>query len=344
MASFHNTTQKCSICSRIIRDKQKFFECLTCGRWFHAVPSCMKSFDTNVIARRSINTCQNCLDDSLPFQKLDDFDYEFTVLKGNNVNERDMDRLSHLKFNPFDPDSNIALTYNNENLNYSAKINCEYYLPNDFSRLMKTANVANDNIFSMTHLNIRSLYNKLDSLKQLLNSLYLPFQIIGLTETWLNDTNDDIFKLDNYDFVNANRTSRNSRGVGIYITKDMNFKLRRDLIINDENTMESTFVEIITSNKKNIVIDVIYRPPHSKFNLFENEINQILSKIDKENKICYLMGDFNIDLLKSESCDFAGKFFEQLITSSFMPLILQQELRNIQLHLLTISLLVILKR
>ena len=136
------------------------------------------------------------------------------------------------------------------------------------------------------------------------------------------------FKLDNYDFVNANRTSRNGGGVGIYITKDMNFKLRRDLIINDENIMESTFVEIITSNKKNIVIGLIYRPPNSKFNLFENEINQILSKIDKENKICYLIGDFNIDLLKSESCDFAGKFFEQLI----------------QLHLLTISLLMILKR
>ena len=45
------------------------------------------------------------------------------------------------------------------------------------------------------HLN-RSLNNKLDSLKQLLNSLYLPFQIIGLTETWLNDTNDAIFELD----------------------------------------------------------------------------------------------------------------------------------------------------
>ena len=87
--------------------------------------------------------------------------------------------------------------------------------------------------------------------------------------------------------------------------------------------MESTFVEIITPNKKNIQIGVIYRPPNSKFNSFENEINQILSKIDKENKICYLMGDFNIELLKSESCDFAGKFFEQLITSSFMPLTLK---------------------
>ena len=323
MASFNNTAQKCSICSRIIRDKQKFIECLTSGRWFLAVPSCMKSFDTNVIAKRSINTCQNCLDDSLPFQKLDDFEYEFTVLKGNNVNEQDMDRLSHLKFNPFDADSNIVLTSNNENLNYSAKINCEYYLPNDFSRLMKTANITKDNIFSMTHLNIRCLNNKLDSLKQLLNSLHLPFQIIGLTETWLNDTNNDIFKLDDYDFVDANRTSRNGGGVGIYITKDINFELHRDLNINDENIMESTFAEIITPNKKNIVIGVIYRPPNSKFNSFENEINQILSKIDKENKICYLMGDFNIDLLKSESCDFAGKFFEQLITSSFIPLILK---------------------
>ena len=82
-------------------------------------------------------------------------------------------------------------------------------------------------------------------MKQLLNSLYLPFQIIGLTETWLNDTNDDIFELDNYDFVNANRTSRNGGGVGIYIIKDMNFKLRRDLNINDENIMESTFVALL---------------------------------------------------------------------------------------------------
>jgi hypothetical protein len=33
------------------------------------------------------------------------------------------------------------------------------------------------------------------------------------------------------------------------------------------------------------------------------------------------MGDFNIDLLTSESCDFANKFTERLFTSSFYPLI-----------------------
>jgi hypothetical protein len=35
------------------------------------------------------------------------------------------------------------------------------------------------------------------------------------------------------------------------------------------------------------------------------------------------MGDFNIDLLKSESCDYTNKFLEQLFTSSYMPLILR---------------------
>ena len=32
------------------------------------------------------------------------------------------------------------------------------------------------------------------------------------------------------------------------------------------------------------------------------------------------MGDFKIDLLKSESCDFSNKFIEQLFTS-FYPLV-----------------------
>ncbi len=31
------------------------------------------------------------------------------------------------------------------------------------------------------------------------------------------------------------------------------------------------------------------------------------------------MGDFNIDLLKYESCDISDRFSEQLFTSSFLP-------------------------
>ena len=66
---------------------------------------------------------------------------------------------------------------------------------------------------------------------------------------------------------------------------------------------------------------MVYRPPNNKFEIFENAINTILYKVERENKICYLAGDYNIDLLKSESCDFSNRFIEQLFTSSFFPLI-----------------------
>ena len=49
----------------------------------------------------------------------------------------------------------------------------------------------------------------------------------------------------------------------------------------------------------------------------------MLGQIDKENELCYLMGDFNIDLLKSESCDQTIRFLEQLFTSSYVPLVLR---------------------
>ena len=53
--------------------------------------------------------------------------------------------------------------------------------------------------------------------------------------------------------------SKSSEGVGIYIKKGIQYKIRRDLNINDENIIESAFIEVI------IIIGVIYRPSQTKF-------------------------------------------------------------------------------
>ena len=120
-----------------------------------------------------------------------------------------------------------------------------------------------------------------------------------------------------------NRSGKNGGGIGIYIKQGIKYKLRADINISTETTIESIFIELITAVGKNVIIGVIYRPPNNKIDSFENIMNQILGKIDKENKIGYLMGDFNIDLLKSESCDYTSRFLEQMFTSSFIPLILR---------------------
>ena len=56
--------------------------------------------------------------------------------------------------------------------------------------------------FSLVHLNIRSITNKFDHFKELLDSLNTEFKIMGLSETWLNDnTNDAGFDLPTYNYV-----------------------------------------------------------------------------------------------------------------------------------------------
>ena len=64
--------------------------------------------------------------------------------------------------------------------------------------------------------------------------------------------------------------------------------------------MESVFIEISKDQlqvNKNIMIGVIYRPPATDVRSFNMNLNVYLDKIGKENKICYLLGDFNINLL-----------------------------------------------
>ena len=75
---------------------------------------------------------------SLPFHSLDDLDYQFTVVTDNEkFSPRDMDRLSQLKYNPFQKNNDIALNGNSKNLDKSFNINktsCDYYLPNKFKK------------------------------------------------------------------------------------------------------------------------------------------------------------------------------------------------------------------
>ena len=59
-----------------------------------------------------------------------------------------------------------------------------------------------------------------------------------------------------------NRSSKIGGGVGIYIANQMNYKIRSDLNLSDENIIESIFIELVTAVGKNIIVGVIYRPPN----------------------------------------------------------------------------------
>ena len=69
----------------------------------------------------------------------------------------------------------------------------------------------------------------------------------------------------------------------------------------NQDFIENIFIEIESrplNTTKNVIIGLIYRVPDSNADLFNKELLDILQKITKENKFIYIMGGYNLDLLK----------------------------------------------
>ena len=96
--------------------------------------------------------------------------------------------------------------------------------------------------------------------------------------------------------------------------------------MNSASQHEAMFVEIILKNRKNLVIGCVYRHPSSNISIddfAEIHLEPILHKISKEKKEFVIMGDFNVDLLKANGNNAAGKFYNTLSSYFFTPHILQ---------------------
>ena len=91
-----------------------------------------------------------------------------------------------------------------------------------------------------------------------------------------------------------------------------------------DSAMESLFIEIdrnAFSTTKNIIIGVIYRMPDSSVEVFNKRINDIMSTIQWENNTSYLLGDLNIDFLKSDEHKPTSDFLDTIYSHNLFPLI-----------------------
>ena len=219
-----------------------------------------------------------------------------------------------------DPDINF---YNE--IDYHIGSTCNYYMEDAFSSITKKMYTSepSEKLFSICHLNIRSLQSNLNDFDMYLKSLNFEFSFIGVTETWLHDGNCDLYELSSYVFVERHRHTRKGGGVGIFIKDYVSFQDRNDLYSIDD-MFESIFIEIdknVFNKNSNIVIGVIYRPPNTDINCFNESLNVILDKLKNENKLCFLMGDYNINLLNSDKHNPTSDFVELMHSYSFLSLI-----------------------
>ena len=223
-------------------------------------------------------------------------------------------------YSPFmdiDPDSNYYGDTINDRVN-----SCDYYMENSFNKKCQDIGITN-NYLSLIHSNIRSIPKNIDHFEEYLSSLETKFSFIALSETWLKADNCDFYGLQGYTPEHNVRNGKVGGGVSLYIKDGIDYTRREDLCVMN-NFAETLFIEIdkdVFNYDKNVIIGVLYRPPDTDMKTFNVFINDLTSRIKTESKCCYILGDYNINLLNVDQHNPTQEFTDIMYSQALFPCI-----------------------
>ena len=295
---------KCVICNKALLNRLDSFNCDFCKNWYHYncnLPPFISNGNT-----QSVGSCLKCNCKLFPFSACYSFNDEDA-----RVN------FLHPKFQVSVPllNQNVIADQESED----TIIDCKYLDCDNFNRTFPENKSKNLSFF---HLNINSLPKHFENLNCYLNSLQHKFKIIGISETRItNTTAPHKLDINGYSAL-FNKTEASAGGTALYIAQEINFKQRKDLsnCVYSQKELESTFCELNLKNQPNLIVGCIYKHPGMNMNTFlKNHLNPAMQKILKENKDVVLLGDFNIDLLKSGSNIIVNTFIDTLQSFCLLP-------------------------
>jgi exonuclease III len=157
--------------------------------------------------------------------------------------------------------------------------------------------------FSIFHNNVVSLNRNLENLHtHLLDELDFHFNIIGVTETKISNLNQPMCypHIPGYIFEHAPTPSA-SGGAGMFIDETLNYHILERV---SNEAFQAVWIEILFERRKNIICGIIYRQ-HNSPDRFKLYFEEILEKFVSFGKPIIIMGDFNIDLMKCETCNYS---------------------------------------
>ena len=219
-------------------------------------------------------------------------------------------------------DKQFSSDNDDDNALLTSTVNSRYYNVNNFNKIK----IDKSSSLGLLHVNIASLNKHFDDLHELLSRLKFDFDVIGITEhkIGVNSKPSNNISLPGYDEFIFEPTGTTHGGAGFFIKNGLDYVIRNDLKLNTPSFFEAMFVEIILPDRKNLIVGCLYRHPSESIREFSAvNLEPILSKINKENKECALMGDFNVDLITSVSNSAASEFFNTMSSYFFTPYILQ---------------------
>ena len=210
-------------------------------------------------------------------------------------------------------------------------VNCKYKRP-------EHAITPSDNELSIFSLNVQSLTNKISNLRENIN-YYEKFDALLFNEAnciveKLPNGIDDIL-LDNFHIPKVKKPARTSgKGGGLVIYINKRICGEGDMIEFDpysepeNNCGEFQFIKIqnCKGNRKTVILGNAYRSPApsnrpENFNKLFDKILQKLNTNRYANKIKYIVGDFNQDLIKYDNDDDCQNLIDNAHNNGFMQIV-----------------------
>ena len=146
---------------------------------------------------------------------------------------------------------------------------------------LQSANLPTIRGFTISHLNVRSITHKMDSIRLLLKDK--TFDIFTVSETWLNPRATDAeITIPGYSVVKKDRTSRGG-GIAIFIRDGIPFKIRTDITTTTAKC-ESLLIEINHHKCKKQFVCCIYKPPDFATESLVNHLEDIIALSPKYQK------------------------------------------------------------
>jgi retron-type reverse transcriptase len=170
-----------------------------------------------------------------------------------------------------------------------------------------------DDGFSVFHVNIRSIAKNFDNLLVMLQNLKKSFDVIVLSETWMNRTNYTEYSIPGYTFYYTKTYVNQNMGVVCFLRTTID-----DPQVTELNLFGATALKLqfVYSGKVHCLY-AIYRSPSGDPEIFTNELGNHLK--GQSHDISYLVGDTNFDILNEtqNNC----RYLNLLSECKYVPLI-----------------------
>ena len=196
-------------------------------------------------------------------------------------------------------------------------VNSLYYTEEQCNNKFSRDKISNQQ-FSIIHFYCRSLSSNYNNLKDSITALELKFDVIALSESWLSENDSDLYHIDDYNMFSNHRVNKKGGGVVLSINNFLQHKYLPNKSISIENCAEIVSVEVTLRNGSKVTVCCIYRAPNTDLELLGDCLSIFRNN---RNKLVYLCGDFNIDLLQYEKHKDTTNFIEQLYSLGLHPLI-----------------------